>query len=117
MNFRTTPSSYRAPTAPSYSAVDTSEPPTLRRLMIAGLLAFVLISLLVLLAGRVPFPPQPGAPVGTNTAASYQARDRELLKTYGYTMEGKVHIPITEAMRLIVERQLPVAEATATPKP
>ncbi|EFO79533.1 hypothetical protein OSCT_2659 [Oscillochloris trichoides DG-6] len=78
-------------------------------------IAFVLITLLVLFAGRVPFRPAPIAQPGT-PASVYIERDTQLLSTYGYTLEGTVHIPIDRAMELIVERGLPVrADATPTP--
>jgi hypothetical protein len=89
--------------------------PSALRLMTTLVIAFVMISLLVLLAGRVPFTPTPQANEGT-TYKQYVANDTELLNTYGNTLEGNVHIPISRAMELIVERGLPVRDnATATP--
>lgn len=82
---------------------------SLSRLMIASLMVFLVLSLVVLLAGRLPFTPQP-APVTGNTYRTYVNDARTLLDSYGYTMEGKVHIPIDRAMDLIVERGLPVRE-------
>ncbi|MEF3273119.1 MAG: hypothetical protein K6356_01770 [Chloroflexus sp.] len=96
------------PTPPTPVRRTMSEPP-LSRLMIAGLMVFIVLSLVVLLAGRLPFTPQP-APVNGNTYRSYVTGDRTLLSSYGYTMEGKVHIPIERAMDLIVERGLPVRQ-------
>ncbi|WP_028458896.1 hypothetical protein [Chloroflexus sp. Y-396-1] len=104
--------------APRYTVARPSQParasrtavePSLSRLMIAGLMVFIVLSLVVLLAGRLPFTPQP-APVTGNTYQSYVNEARTLLNSYGYTMEGKVHIPIDRAMDLIVERGLPVRE-------
>ncbi|WP_322493662.1 hypothetical protein [Chloroflexus sp.] len=94
------------PMQPARPARAEAEPP-LSRLMIAGLMVFLVLSLVVLLAGRVPFTPQP-APVTGNTYRSYVTEARTLLNSYGYTPEGKVHIPIDRAMDLIVERGLPV---------
>jgi hypothetical protein len=89
--------------------------PSALRLMTTLVVAFVMISLLVLLAGRVPLPPHSVPESGTSYKV-YVARDTQLLSTYGYTTEGKVHIPIDRAMQLIVERGLPVRDnATATP--
>lgn len=89
--------------------------PSALRIMTALVVAFVMVSLLVLLAGRLPFPPRP-VPQEGNTYKVYVARDTQLLSTYGYTTEGKVHVPIDRAMQLIVERGLPVRDnATATP--
>ncbi len=87
----------------------TMAEPSLSRLMIAGLMVFLVLSLVVLLAGRLPFTPQP-APVTGNTYQSYVNEARTLLNSYGRTAEGKVHIPIDRAMDLIVERGLPVRE-------
>jgi hypothetical protein len=89
--------------------------PSALRIMTALVVVFVVISLLIMLAGRVPLTPQPLPQSGT-TAAQYIARDTTLLSTYGNTVEGNVHIPIDRAMQLIVERGLPVRDnATATP--
>lgn len=98
--------SYRYRTSPYEPA---PQAPGASRIMIALVAAFVLLSLFVLLAGRVPFPPTPGLPEG-DTYRSYVEADRALLKDYGYTLEGKVHIPIDLAMDLIAQRGLPVRE-------
>jgi hypothetical protein len=83
--------------------------------MTALLVAFVLVTLLILLAGRLPFTPTPLANTGA-TYKEYVARDTTLLTSYGNTTEGKVHIPIDQAMKLIVERGLPVRNnPSATP--
>lgn len=87
--------------------------PDVLRIMTGFLVAFVIVSLLVLLAGRIPFAPRP-TPLSGPTYKEYVARDRELLNSYGYTMEGKIHIPIDRAMDLIVERGLPT-RANPTP--
>jgi hypothetical protein len=100
---------YRASTQPQ------AQPPSALRIMTALVLAFVMVSLIVLLAGRLPFTPTPLANSG-GTYKQYVARDTELLTTYGKTAEGKVHIPIDQAMKLIVERGLPVRDnPSATP--
>ncbi|MBX0327354.1 hypothetical protein K2Z83_06650 [Oscillochloris sp. ZM17-4] len=85
------------------------QPPSALRIMTALVIAFVLVSLLILLAGRLPFTPAPLVDTGT-TYRQYVARDTELLSTYGNTIEGNVHIPIDRAMQLIVERGLPVRD-------
>ncbi|ACL26225.1 hypothetical protein [Chloroflexus aggregans] len=108
MSYRPTYSAPRYAPRPAQQIRTMAEPP-LSRLMIAGLMVFIMLSLVVLLAGRVPFTPQP-APVTGNTYRSYVTEARTLLNSYGYTMEGKVHIPIDRAMDLIVERGLPVRE-------
>lgn len=112
MSFRPNYSTPRyAPPRPMQAArparVETE--PSLSRLMIASLMVFLVLSLVVLLAGRIPFTPQP-APVTGNTYRTYVTEARTLLNSYGYTMEGKVHIPIDRAMDLIVERGLPVRQ-------
>ena len=84
-----------------------------RRLMIGLLVAFVLVSLLVLWAGRLPV--RPGVtPLDGPTYKTYVEDARTLLSTYGTTAEGRVHIPIDRAMDLIVERGLPTRETTAS---
>jgi hypothetical protein len=92
-----------------------AKPPSALRIMTALLVAFVIVSLLIILAGRLPFTPTPLANTGT-TYKQYVARDTELLSTYGNTIEGKVHIPIDQAIKLIAERGLPVRDnPSATP--
>jgi hypothetical protein len=96
-------------------AYDRVQPPSALRIMTVLLVAFVLISLLIFLAGRLPFTPTPLTNTGS-TYKQYVARDTELLSTYGNTTEGNVHIPIDQAMKLIVERGLPVRNnPSATP--
>ncbi len=88
-------------------------------LMLAMLVVFVIVSLVVLLAGRIPFTPTVVALDGPTYLDYFPAQD-ELLGSYGYTLEGKVHIPIDQAIDLIVERGLPALETTtpaATPTP
>lgn len=86
-----------------------AQPPSALRIMTALLVAFVMVSLLIFLAGRVPFVPTPLVDTGV-TYKDYVAKDTILLTTYGNTLEGQVHIPIEEAKRLIVERGLPVRD-------
>jgi hypothetical protein len=106
MSYRTRPAGYEP--APS-------QLPSAPRIMTALLLAFIVFSLLIILAGRVPFVPTPAAIEG-NTYQQYLARDRELLGSYGNTAEGGVHIPIDRAMQLVVQRGLPVrANPSQTP--
>ncbi|PMP83727.1 MAG: hypothetical protein C0184_04885, partial [Chloroflexus aggregans] len=65
MSYRPTYSAPRYAPRPAQQTRTMAEPP-LSRLMIAGLMVFIMLSLVVLLAGRVPFTPQP-APVTGNT--------------------------------------------------
>ncbi|NNJ09608.1 hypothetical protein EKD04_004645 [Chloroflexales bacterium ZM16-3] len=93
----------------SYESQVQVQPPSALRIMTALVVAVVMVSLLILLAGRLPFPPQPLAQTGP-FATEYVARDTALLTTYGNTLEGQIHIPISRAMQLIVERGLPVRD-------
>ncbi|NWF80567.1 MAG: hypothetical protein HXY37_11045 [Chloroflexi bacterium] len=76
------------------------------QIMSGLLVTFVVVSLLVMLAGRVPFVPSV-TPIAGPTYKDYVLPARELLTSYGYTLEGNVHIPIDRAMDLIAERGLP----------
>jgi hypothetical protein len=98
---------YQAPPQPRPQA--PTGVPDERRLMIGLLIGFLVVALVVLLAGRVPFKPNV-TPLSGPTAAEYQAEARTLLGSYGYTLEGTVHIPIDRAMDLIAERGLPVRD-------
>jgi hypothetical protein len=89
--------------------------PSLRVMMTGLLVGFVVVSLLVFLAGRLPFTPTP-IPLSGTTYRDYLAVDRELLTTYGRTEQGTIHIPLDRAMDLIAERGLPTREnPTETP--
>ncbi|NTW01367.1 MAG: hypothetical protein HGA19_08645 [Oscillochloris sp.] len=101
--------SYRVRTYNQAPVQSQVQAPSALRIMTALLVAFVLLSLLILLAGRVPFTPIPLPQSGTNYH-QFVAKDTELLSTYGNTAEGAVHIPISRAMQLIVERGLPVSD-------
>lgn len=105
--------SYRSRTQ-EYMPVQPA-PLSARRIMIAMIIVFVVVSFLVLFAGRIPVTPQPLFPEGP-TYRSYAQDDAVLLSSYGNTIEGSVHIPIDRAMDLIVERGLPVRNnPSATP--
>lgn len=105
--------SYQSQSQGSYQNVRRT--PSARPIMAALLATFVIVSLLVLLAGRVPFVPSVTPLVGP-TYRDYVIPDRQLLDSYGFTTEGQVHIPIDRAMDLIVERGLPTStDATASP--
>lgn len=107
--------SYRFNTPTYERARPRRRTPSARSIMVALLGAFVVLSLVVLLAGRLPFTPTPTAIQGS-TYRGYVDRDRELLSSYGYTLEGRVHIPIERAMDLTAERGLPVRDnPSATP--
>ncbi len=83
--------------------------PNTRNLILTLLITFLLVSLIVLFAGQ--FPPAPTAlPPTEFTYQQLKVQDDEVLNTYGWVdrAEGQVRIPITEAMRLIAERGLPV---------
>lgn len=101
--------SYQAPPQTQTPAQTQTRVLWERRQMIGMLITFVLVSLLVLLAGRMPTSPSV-TPLAGPTAAEYQAEARALLGSYGYTLEGKVHLPIEVAMDLIAERGLPVRD-------
>jgi hypothetical protein len=83
--------------------------PSLRTMMTGLLVGFVVASLLVFLAGRIPFTPTT-TPASGVTYRDYLSADRVLLETYGRTDEGTIHIPIERAMELIAERGLPTRE-------
>lgn len=100
---------YQTPVTTTDPAGAAARVPNERRVMIGLLIGFLVVSLLVLLAGRVPVVP-PVNPLDGPAAAEYVARDQELLNSYGYTIEGKVHIPIDLAMDLIAERGLPTRQ-------
>lgn len=91
------------------SAPAAGQVPYERRVMIALLIGFVVVSLAVLLAGRVPFTPS-ATPLSGPTYRTYVESDRQLLAGYGYTLEGRVHIPIDRAIDLVVERGLPTRD-------
>ncbi|MEI7643263.1 MAG: hypothetical protein WCJ55_03035 [Chloroflexales bacterium] len=97
--------SYRSPAYDQAQA----QPPSALRIMTALLVAFVMVSMLIFLAGRLPFTPTPLANTGA-TSVQYVTQDTQLLNTYGNTLEGNVHIPIAQAMKLIAERGLPVRD-------
>lgn len=80
--------------------------PSAVRIMATLLVVFVIVSLMVILAGRVPFAPRV-TPLSGPTYLDYVIPDRELLDSYGFTVDGSVHIPINRAMDLLVERGLP----------
>jgi len=107
--------SYRY-TTPSYERVrPRRRPPSARSVMVGLIGVFVALTLVIILAGRLPFTPTPVAVQGS-TYRQYVQTDRELLGSYGRTTEGAVHIPIDQAMNLIVERGLPVRDnPSATP--
>jgi len=111
--------SYRAP---SYKSAPESAPaqvqaPSALRIMTAFVIAFVLITLVIMLAGRVPFVPSPITQPGT-PAAQYVEQANQLLTTSGRNSDGTYHIPIEQAMKLITERGLPVRDnPSQTPKP
>ena len=83
--------------------------PRERRLIVWYLITFLVVSLIVLWAGRFPIVPSV-TPLDGPNAANYQAQARALLGSYGTTAEGKVHISIDRAMELIAQRGLPVRD-------
>jgi hypothetical protein len=112
--------SYRAP---SYKPATDSAPaqvqaPSALRIMTALVIAFVLITLVIMLAGRVPLVPSPITQPGT-TAAQYVEQATQLLNAApGRNSDGTYHIPIEQAVKLIAERGLPVRDnPSQTPKP
>lgn len=83
--------------------------PSLRTMMTGLLVAFVVVSLLVFLFGRVPFTPSV-TPLDGPNYKEFVARDTELLTTYGRNADGTIHIPIDRAMDLVAERGLPTRD-------
>ena len=105
------------PRTTAYDGGRMAPQPSAVRLMVALLVAFVVLALLTLFAGALPLTPQPLPNQGA-TYRQYVANDRQLLESYGYTMEGKVHIPIERAMELTAERGLPTRDnPSETPNP
>jgi hypothetical protein len=104
MNFRYS-NSYEAQPEPR----PQTRAPNERRLIIGLLIGFVVVSLIVLLAGRVPTVPSV-MPLSGPNAATFQAEARTLLGSYGTTAEGTIHIPIDRAIDLIAQRGLPTRD-------
>lgn len=94
-----------------YSNSYTPRPaePSLRTMMTGLLIGFVVVSLLVFLAGRVPFVPT-ATPIVGASYRDYVVPAREQLSSYGRTEQGTIHIPIERAMQLIAERGLPTRD-------
>jgi hypothetical protein len=91
------------------NSAQAARQPNERRIMIALLVGFVVVSLLVLTAGRFPISPTV-TPLSGPNYTTYVENDRQLLASYGRTLEGTVHIPIERAMDLVVERGLPTRD-------
>lgn len=106
MSYRFQPSYPPEQRQVAYQPAPRGGAPGVVQIMSGLLVAFLVVSLLVMLAGRVPFVPSV-TPLDGPTYKDYVIPDRELLNSYGYTLEGKVHIPIDRAMDLTVERGLP----------
>ncbi len=106
MSYRFQPSYPPEQRQVAYQPAPRGGAPGVVQIMSGLLVAFLLVSLLVMLAGRVPFVPSV-TPLSGPTYKNYVIPDRELLGSYGNTTEGKIHIPIDRAMDLIVERGLP----------
>lgn len=101
--------SYQAPPPPLSEAQAQAQVSRERRQMIGMLITFVVVSVLVLFAGRIPT--KPGVtPLAGPKAADYVAEAQALLTSYGTNADGSVHIPIDVAMDLIAQRGLPVRE-------
>ncbi|NJN15782.1 MAG: hypothetical protein HC822_05590 [Oscillochloris sp.] len=67
--------------------------PSAVSLMTAFLITFVVLSLIVLFAGALPIQPS-AVPIQGPNYREYVGDDRALLSSYGYTLEGRVHLPI-----------------------
>lgn len=107
-------SSYQAPKVYQDEAPQRRRP-SAQPLMVAMLVTFVVVSLLVLLAGRMPFSPEV-LPLQGPTYREYVERDRARLGAYGWEGESRnviVHIPVERAMDRLVERGLPTVVAPA----
>jgi hypothetical protein len=106
MNFRYS-DSYQAQPEPEVQA--TTRTPNERRILNGLLIGFLVVSIIVLLAGRIPGAPTV-TPLPGPTAADFQAEARTLLGSYGNTLDGKIHIPISQAIDLIAQRGLPTRD-------
>lgn len=81
------------------------------RIMIIALIGFVAVSIVIIVLGNVPTPPDlAGLPTGEWEAL--EAEQTELLSSYGWIDEeaGIVHIPIEQAIDLQLEQGYPVSE-------
>lgn len=102
--------SFQRPQPQAYRPEGTARRLSAQPIMAVLLAAFVVVSLLVLLAGRMPGPPEV-LPLQGVDYRQYVERDQRLLGSYGYTLEGNVHLPVERAMDLIVQRGLPTVAA------
>jgi hypothetical protein len=85
---------------------------SLSRLMLAGLVAFVVISLVVMFAGQVPFQPKADLLNYERTSVDYRNAAQQQLTTYARGTDGSVQIPIERAMTLLIEQnRIPVRAA------
>ena len=88
----------------------------LSRLMFAGFVAFVLISLVVMFAGQLPGKPQPDRLNYNQTYLDYATTAQTQLSTYARLPDGSISMPIERAMALLVEQdRIPVREVVVTP--
>lgn len=101
-------------------------------LVLVGLVLWALVGFFNLLAGRYDggadspwadyreVPPSPRLQIDP-AIDLYTMHEQENQRLYNYgwvnEQQGRVHIPITEAMRLVAERGLPVLPATDTLRP
>ncbi len=94
----------------------TAPPVSMRMIMTGMLIAFVVVTLLIFLAGRVPFTPTPSPLDPATTYRQYVDAARAKLGSYARTPDGRIQIPIDRAMDLLVERGLPTRNnPSATP--
>lgn len=81
--------------------------PSVRGMIVAGLITFVLLSLLVFFAGNMPLAPRPDPPVSGPTYQQFRQEEDATLNNYGRFTDGRIHIPIERAIELTAERGLP----------
>jgi len=81
--------------------------PSVRGMIIAGLLTFIVLSLLVMFAGNLPLAPQPDPPVSGPTYEQFRQEEDAILNSYGQFPDGRIHIPIERAIEITAERGLP----------
>ncbi|NJM06209.1 hypothetical protein HC891_08425 [Candidatus Gracilibacteria bacterium] len=81
--------------------------PSVRGMIVAGLITFVVLSLLVFFAGNMPLAPQPDPEVSGPTYQEFRLAEDAILTNYGLHEDGRIHIPIDRAIELTAERGLP----------
>lgn len=83
--------------------------PSARTMVITFMAIFITVSMTVLVAGRMPVAPTSYAQPTGIVYREVQKESNAELSSYGWVdkSQQKVHIPIEQAMKLIMERGLP----------